>query len=110
MCGYSIEYDIVRTKFPDQVLIRSPGPDFASVHEGKKPFTCGTCDDKFSKRQTLKEHITSFHEEKKPFKCKACDYSSSVIRNLKVHVSSIHEGKKSYRCEVCSCKFSKKGA
>ena len=31
LLGYKIEYDLIRTKFPAQVWIRSPGPDISVI-------------------------------------------------------------------------------
>ena len=33
-----------------------------SVHEGKKPFQCSTCDASFARKSHLKGHIASVHE------------------------------------------------
>ena len=44
-----------------------------SVHEGKKPFLCSTCDASFTQKPDLKEHMESVHEGKKSFLCNTCD-------------------------------------
>ena len=37
-----------------------------SIHEGKKPFLCSTCDAIFTQKPDLKEHMELIHEGKKP--------------------------------------------
>ena len=50
----------------------------ASVHEGKKAFTCDICDKNFVTKQGMNGHIASLHEGKKEFKCEICDYSKPL--------------------------------
>ena len=45
----------------------------SSVHEGKKPFQCDTCN--YVHLFYKEKHVALVHEEKKPFKCDICDYS-----------------------------------
>ena len=66
----------------------------ASVHEGKKPFKCESCDYSCSLKGHLNQHVASVHEGKKPFKCKTCNHSFSEKGSLKKHVAAIHDKKK----------------
>ena len=87
----------------------------ASIHEGKKAFKCGICDERFSQNGSLKRHMISRHESrksldgKKPFKCFICKYSCYDKSDLKKHFDSVHEGKKAFKCEMCGKRFSQKG-
>ena len=45
----------------------------AAIHEGKKLFTCDTCDEKFGWKDHLSRHIAGVHEGKKPFTCDICN-------------------------------------
>ena len=53
----------------------------------------------------LDKHVASVHEGKKPFKCSTCDASFTTKTNLnatlKCHFESILEGKKPYKCNIC---------
>ena len=66
----------------------------ATVHEGKKPFRCVTCDFSFSGLEDLNNHISAIDEGKKPFKCVACNISYSGNEDLNKHMNAIHKGKK----------------
>ena len=73
----------------------------ASVHEGKRPFNCETCDYRCSKKCHLKKHVEIVHKGKKPFQCEFCDHTFSQKGHLKRHVASVHEGRKSFKCGIC---------
>ena len=57
-----------------------------SAHEGKQPFTCNTCDAKFSNKGQLNHHISSIHEVKlkREFQCSTCN--SKFSREILVTV------------------------
>ena len=42
----------------------------------------------------MKNHVASVHEGKKPFKCESCDYRFAQKSDMKRHVALVHEGKK----------------
>ena len=81
------------------------------VHDGKKLFTCNSCEYSSSVRTNIRRHIASKHEGKKPkerkvqtirnnskgkklFTCYICGHSSSLEINIKQHIERIHEDKK----------------
>ena len=79
----------------------------AAVHEGKKPFECNICMQKFPSQSNMTRHIASVHEEKKSSKCEICEYHYSAKHHLNEHIASVHEGKKpfqSFECKVCDYK------
>ena len=78
-----------------------------SVHEGKKPFKCVTCNYSCDLESSLQQHVSSVHEGKKPFKCDTCNYSSDVREELQQHVASVHEVKKQSKRESASQKAGK---
>ena len=63
----------------------------ASVHEGKKPFKCDSCDDSFHLKDTLQQHVATVHDRKMPFKCDSCDYGCLSNDDMTQHVASVHE-------------------
>ena len=64
---------------------------FASVHEGKKPFKCDFCDYSCSLKNKM-QHVASVHEGKKPFKCDICDYYICSQKNaMNQHGASVHD-------------------
>ena len=79
----------------------------SSVHEGKEPFKCDTCDACFANRTGLRLHISSIHENKR-YKCAKCDASFTQDGSLKRHVVTNHEGKKPFQCDICAYSCSQK--
>ena len=63
----------------------------ASVHDGKKPFKCESCDNSFHLKENLQEHVTTVHEGKMPFKCDLCDYDCLSKEAMQQHIVSVHE-------------------
>ena len=62
-----------------------------SVHKGKKPFKCGTCD-------LASEHFPSENSFDKQ------DVLNNSVKNGNVNVypvESVHEGKKLFECGTC---------
>ena len=78
-----------------------------SVHEGKKPYLCLLCNQKFSQKSKLKGHVARIHDGNKPFSCESCGQVFTNKRNMKLHVASSHEGlvKPSFQCPQCPKKF-----
>ena len=60
-----------------------------SVHEGKKPFHCNTCDYSTSRKEQLQTHIESVHQGKK-FNCQTCDLNLSDEMSLIEHIVFVH--------------------
>ena len=69
---------------------------------------CDICSKSFTFLGNLKSHIKAIHERKKPFKCDSCDKYFSRSEHLSKHVTSVHEGRKDYKCESCHRSFSEK--
>ena len=75
----------------------------ATVHEGKKPFKCESCDNSYTSKKALTYHIESSHERKKTIFCKSCDLSFRLTRALKSHIRSVHEEKDGpAKCKICN--------
>ena len=69
-----------------------------SKHEGVK-YACNLCDYQASHQSYLKTHMQSKHEGVK-YACDKCDYQSSYSSELKRHIKSKHDGVK-YTCNKC---------
>ena len=64
----------------------------ASVGEERmKLFQCNLCDASFTRKASLKDHITAIHEGQKPFQCNKCGVSFAQTSTLNRHVASVHE-------------------
>jgi KRAB domain-containing zinc finger protein len=59
---------------------------------------CSKCDAKFTRLQSLREHIKSKHLKETPYKCDQCHRSYGTGRSLKVHIGQMHERQ---RCNIC---------
>ena len=67
----------------------------STVHEGKKPFSCSTCDAKFTTSQSVRYHVKSVHEGKGlQLPCPHCDLIFRHKSNLSNHIRNIHENVK----------------
>ena len=75
------------------------------IHKEKKPIKCDLCDNSFSQKIHLNQHILLVHEGIKPFKCELCDHSFLRKADMKTHVTSIHGGTKPFKCGICDKKF-----
>ena len=64
------------------------------VHEGKKHFKCTHCDKEFSGKTDVKRHISGVHDKIKPFQCSICGTSFTEKGKLKTHIACVHEGKR----------------
>ena len=63
------------------------------VHEEKKPFACQFCNDKFTPKEHLKQHVEKVHEINKPLACQYCDDEFYLKAHLRQHVEAIHKKK-----------------
>ena len=71
----------------------------ASVHEGKKPFSCNICNATFTVKKSMKNHISIYHY---------CDLCFIEVVNKKEHFKSVHEVIKVYNCDICQLTFAEK--
>ena len=67
-----------------------------------------TCDIDFSRKSSLTYHIATIHEGKKPYQCNSCDSQFFTMNQLKKHRVSVHE-KVSHNCDLCGKVFFQKG-
>ena len=49
------------------------------THSGERPFECGICDDKFSQKRNLTNHLLTHQEGR--FECNQCDYKARQERD-----------------------------
>merc|ERR1712133_42440 len=73
---------------------------------GKGMFNCDKCQNKYTARGSLYNHIQQQHVGIR-HTCNQCDYQSSRQGNLKLHIQSKHEGIK-YTCNLCDQQFAHK--
>ena len=60
------------------------------IHNGHKPYTCGSCGRGFSHSYILKQHMR-IHNRHKPYTCGSCGRGFTYSHNLKQHML-IHTG------------------
>ena len=80
-----------------------------SVHEKKKPFRCEICDNSYSRKDNMTQHVLTVHENKN-IKCRICDKRFTTKQTMKIHDASIHKEMKPYKCEICNYSCSAKGS
>ena len=76
-------------------------------HEGKS-YPCHLCNIKFTRKETLKNHVSKIHENLKPvknYRCSQCDHVWSSPYLLKNHFDAVHSGTKNFKCEICAKSF-----
>ena len=78
-----------------------------SIHEEKK-FNCDDCNQSFSYRRSLINHVLQVHKNMKKIQCANCTKCFFNISNLKKHFLAIHEKVERINCSVCPKTFSKK--
>lgn len=83
---------------PHRVIDNKPRPDH---HQENRPsYLCRICDQKFSTRRTLYEHLRCMHQAE-PFGCDCCFSSFSTNEQLARHKSMVHGAARPYECYVC---------
>jgi uncharacterized Zn-finger protein len=72
-----------------------------NFHTGNTPFSCKTCDRKFSKRSSLTQH-QRYHRDNQRFKCTYC-YKSFNSKYTRVVHERLHTGEKPFKCQKPGC-------
>jgi KRAB domain-containing zinc finger protein len=77
-------------------------------HTGNKKHICQVCDASFTKKWSLKQHLTT-HEVKdvNSYQCEYCDYVARSKNRLKSHLLSNHVDNTEfkYSCGECPSEF-----
>jgi KRAB domain-containing zinc finger protein len=77
-------------------------------HTGEPRYSCNSCNQRFSVRTKLNEHMEKEHDQVKKkqikgktlYKCDKCEYKTPERTLLKAH-SWKHDGQKPYKCPEC---------
>ena len=78
-----------------------------ALHDRKRktPYGFSICNEAFSYKKELKNHIASIHGENK---CSVCFKSFVKYEQLQSHITLVHEGIKPFKCSIFEIKFSTK--
>ena len=79
-----------------------------TVHENVKNYFCENCGKSYSDQSSLRSHIKDKHKDLKPHKCDSCNKAFNRKHTLKQHVKIIHEKARDHMCKNCSKSFSTK--
>ena len=81
--------------------------DHMNTHDDNNPFYCETCNEGFTRRWTLEQHIELYHKEPaEVYKCEECNINFSAQKNLKRHVKTKHStNAEEFECKLCNRKF-----
>jgi hypothetical protein len=67
-----------------------------SIHDKENIFECDECDQKYTRKDSLVQHIKDYHSDKvKRFKCDHCYYTTNHLGNFNYHIN-VHEKQKAY--------------
>ena len=67
-------------------------------------FICNLCSITFSRKWSLKHHISTIHDGNKPntkYQCEVCQQNFKCKRVLTVHIRKTHEKIKDCKCDLC---------
>ncbi|KAJ6640700.1 Zinc finger protein, partial [Pseudolycoriella hygida] len=73
-------------------------------HTKHKVYPCPQCSAVFSRDSNAKRHFRIVHRGYKPYKCNTCEQSFSKKETLKHH-EMIHSGEKPHICNICEKRF-----
>ncbi|XP_014834324.1 PREDICTED: oocyte zinc finger protein XlCOF19-like [Poecilia mexicana] len=90
----------------NQVIFQEAAEAENQNQERRKPFSCETCEKRFTAISTLNRHIR-IHTGEKPFSCVNCGKGFSRKQHLTLHMR-IHTGEKPFSCVNCGKRFSGK--
>merc|ERR1712111_298680 len=107
------EQEVIKQEKPKPLLSKVFGeavPDRAKLeihqcsHKADKPFSCGVCDKKFTKKCALFRHTTRVHGGE--HFCPSCKKSFKSKSALSCHMR-VHTKENTFACKTCGKKFSK---
>ena len=78
----------------------------SATHSGERPFECGICDDKFSQKAYLTNHLLTHQVGR--FECDQCDNKATLKRYLVLHLLT-HSGVKPHKGDRCDYSATRKG-
>ena len=71
-------------------------------------FRCKECDQKFTVKSLLKDHLLKDHRKTIKYQEVSCDICNKIFPRpsaLKRHNAIAHEGRKDFQCDICSMQF-----
>ena len=71
----------------------------------RKKYECPHCNESFTHKAHMKEHIKNSHGDKVIQKCDLCEKTFSTSTILQSHIRTIHEGIYDYKCKYCEKGF-----
>ena len=96
--SFSRTYDLKR----HMMLIHGTRKYHTEIDSGEKPYVCEECNDCFTCKSSLKDHI-AMHIDEKPYICNECDEIFAKACDLERHLK-LHGTK--FACNSCEMKFS----
>ncbi|KAM3183858.1 hypothetical protein ACTXT7_009519 [Hymenolepis weldensis] len=70
-----------------------------------KPFSCDTCDQRFSCLSQRREHIDAVHKRLRQHPCPICGRRFLYSYDVPKHINIIHKKIKPYKCDTCGMSF-----
>ncbi|KAI9324896.1 hypothetical protein BDR26DRAFT_925467, partial [Obelidium mucronatum] len=74
-----------------------------STHEKESPFRCEICQKILSSTPSLHRHMLQ-HSQEKPFQCEICQMTFNADSSLTTHMRT-HTGEKPFKCRFCPSAF-----